>query len=244
MRDYLAKLADYNFARLSVNAYPGRGIVAGLNAAGTRLIQIYWIMGRSLNSKNRVFKIEDKVGRLYTEAADAAKMTDPSLVIYNAMRQRGPHFIVSNGDQTDTVAEAPGPLYLNVALEGRTYEPDAPNFTQRITAVSSLSKGPPIIQMSILRKSEFGDGCDRLLHEFNPSPGFGHCITTYEGDGDPLPPFRGEPILMPLLGEPMEIMEAYWGALNEKYRVSLAMKIIEIGNGSWDMHVLNANSQR
>jgi hypothetical protein len=217
--------------------------VAGLNESNEHLIQVYWIMGRSENSRNRIFKADDDTGRLYTEAAEAAKMKDPSLVIYNAMRERGPCFIVSNGDQTDTVVESPAPLYLNVALQGRRYEPDAPNFTQRITATSSLSKGRSYIQMSILRKSMFGDECDQLFYEYVPQPGFGHCITTYAGDGDPLPPLRGDPLLMPLDGGMKEIANAYWNALDENNRVSLAVKFIEIGNGRSDIHIINKYKQ-
>lgn len=170
-------------------------------------------------------------------------MKDPSLVIYNAMRERGPHFIVSNGDQTDTVAESPAPLYLNVALQGRKYEPDAPNFTQRITTTSSLSKGRPYIQMSILRKSVFGEQCDHLFYEYMPHPGFGHCITTYAGDGDPLPPLRGDPLLMPFNGSMEEITNTYWNALNEDNRVSLAVKFVEIGNGRSDIRIINKYTQ-
>lgn len=243
MTNQVAKLAEVNFSALSRNPYPGRGIVAGLNETGEYLVQVYWIMGRSENSRNRIFKADAETGRLYTEAADAAKMKDPSLVIYNAMRERGPHFIVSNGDQTDTVAESRAPLYLNVALQGRKYEPDAPNFTQRITATSSLSKGRPHIQMSILRRSAFGDQCDHLFYEYIPHPGFGHCITTYAGDGDPLPELRGDPLLMPLAGGLKEVSESYWQALNEANRVSLAVKFIEIGNGRSDIHIINKYKQ-
>lgn len=239
MMEQIALAAQTNFAALSQNPYPGRGIVAGLDGSGTHLVQIYWIMGRSENSRNRVFKADEDTGLLYTEAADAAKMKDPSLVIYNAMCRKGSHFIVSNGDQTDTVAECSASLYLNAMLQERTYEPDAPNFTQRITAVSSLGKSRPFIQMSILRKSVFGDECDRMLYEYAPHPGFGHCITTYAGDGDPLPAFRGDPLLMPIHGGVEEIARAYWDVLNEEHRVSLAAKLIEVGSGRQDIRIIN-----
>ena len=242
MTHLIKTLAHTNFVELSCNPYPGRGIVVGLDETGEYLVQVYWIMGRSENSRNRVFKAMNDRGCLYTEAANAAKMKDPALVIYNAIRERKPHYIVSNGDQTDTFAEALTP-HLHIALAGRVYEPDAPNFTQRITATSSLGKDRPYIQMSILRKSVFGEGCDHLLYEYVPSSGFGHCITTYAGDGDPLPPFRGDPLLMPLIGEREEIAEAYWDALNEVNRVSLAVKFIERGNGRSDIHIVNQYTQ-
>ncbi len=239
----ITALAKKNFSNLGTNPYPGRGIVAGLDQSGEYLVQIYWIMGRSGNSRNRVFRADDDTGRLYTEAADASKVRDPSLIIYNAMLERTPHFIVSNGNQTDIVAEASAPLLLNVALGGAAYEPDEPNFTQRITAVSSLSKGRPYIQMSILRKSMLDDVYDRALFMYVPYPGFGRCITTYAGDGDPLPPFYGDPLLMPLSGGMKEIAHAYWAALNEENRVSLAVKFIETGNGRSDVYVINKYAQ-
>lgn len=121
----MTSLAQANFLALSQNPYPGRGIVTGLSETGEHLVQVYWIMGRSENSRNRVFKADDETGRLFTEAADPSKVKDPSLIIYNAMRERGDwystlDYVVSNGDQTDTVVESAGPLYLNRVLDGRT----------------------------------------------------------------------------------------------------------------------------
>ncbi len=239
------EVAQGNFNALQQNPYPGRGIVAGLSNTGEFLIQVYWIMGRSENSRNRVLKADDATGRLYTEAADASRMRDPSLIIYNAMRERGNfydsiEYVVSNGDQTDTVVEATGPLFLSRVLAGRKYEPDAPNFTQRITAVHSLWKGSSDLQMSILRKSTFGETCERTLFEYDILyPGFGHGITTYSGDGNPLPAFLGDPLLMPLVGNARDIAQFYWNGLNEENRVALAVKSIEIGNGRSDIHIIN-----
>lgn len=242
MADQNEVLAQFNFLELSRNPYPGRGIIAGLDETAKYLVQVYWIMGRSENSRNRVFKADAETGRLYTEAADATRMKDPALVIYNAMRKSGSDFIVSNGDQTDTV-DASSTLYLNRALKERIYEPDPPNFTQRITAVSSLRKGVAPIQMSILRKARFGDECDRMLYEYTPTPGFGYCITTYAGDGDPLPPFRGDPLIMPLRGSRDEILESYWSALNVENRVSLAVKFIDRSTGQSWIHLTNKYKQ-
>lgn len=236
-------LAQENFCWLKSNSYPGRGIVAGLDETGGYLVQVYWIMGRSPNSRNRVFKCDDD-GRLYTEAADVANMTDPSLVIYNAMRERDHHYIVSNGDQTDTVADATSPMLLNKLLTERQYEPDKPNFTQRITAVSSLvNESSHRLQMSILRKSSFGDDCDRMLFEYIPHAGFGYCITTYAGDGDPLPSFRDDPLIMPIRGDRETVAESYWDALNPEHRVSLAVKFIKRSSGHSKIYAINKYEQ-
>lgn len=233
--------AQANFLALTQNVYPGRGIIVGLDETSQHLIQVYWIMGRSENSRNRVFKADNETGRLYTEAADASKMQDPSLIIYNAMRERVPHYVVSNGDQTDTVLkEMRGHYALQSALATRTHEPDAPNFTQRITAMSSLHMGGGFVQLSVLRKSALGEGCDRLTYEYNnPPPGFGFCVTTYSGDGNPLPPFRGDPLLMPLAGGMKDVAQNYWDALDKDNRVALAVKFIEQGNGRSDIHIIN-----
>jgi hypothetical protein len=162
------------------------------------------------------------------------------------MREVVPFYVVSNGDQTDTVIKDlnGGPLSLEDALGTRIYEPDDPNFTQRITAVGKIHKFGPFIQMSILRKSQFGDGCDRITYEYRSLPrGLGFCITTYAGDGHPLPAFRGDPLLMPLLGGMENIANTYWDALDTENRVSLAVKWIEIENGRSDIHIINKYEQ-
>lgn len=238
------EIGKKNFFDLRNNPYPGRGIIVGLDDTGEYLVQVYWIMGRSANSRNRIFKSTED-GRLYTEPHDPFKAGDTSLIIYNAMRERPGFYVVSNGDQTDTVMEhRAGPFNLNEALWSRRYEPDSPNFTQRITAVSMISHHRPggLLLLSILRKSQFGDQCDRLLCEYEGTGlarGYGFCITTYEKDGNPLPPFRGDPLLMPLNGDYRDILRTYWGALNEDNRVALAVKWIEIGNGRSDIYIHN-----
>lgn len=236
--------AQSNFSWLRNNAYPGRGIVVGIDQTGNYLVQVYWIMGRSENSRNRVFK-SDRMDLLYTEATNPAIVQDPSLIIYNAMRKKGQHYVVSNGDQTDTVVESDlDPSNLNVILATRMYEPDKPNFTQRITAVSSLREGSlSSLQISILRKSVFGDACERLTYEYVPQAGFGHCVTTYSGDGDPLPPFLGDPLVMPLRGGLQEVADEYWAGLNEINRVSLAVKFIAVDNGHSRIHIINKYGQ-
>lgn len=228
-----------------MNSYPGRGIVAGLDETGEYMVQVYWIMGRSENSRNRVFKADNETGRLFTEAANPSKVKDPSLIIYNAMREAVPYYVVSNGDQTDTVMNDLdyGPFSLERALNRREYEPD-PNHTQRITAVSKIAMGGrQLLMMSILRKSRFGGRCDRSTYELDTGPGFGFCITTYAGDGNPLPPFSGDPLLMPLVGGMEDIAHSYWNALNEENRVSLAVKWIEIFNGRSDIYIINKYTQ-
>ena len=236
----LKTLAGNNLLELATNPYPGRGIVVGIDRTGGYMVQVYWIMGRKENSRNRVFGIGDN-GRLFTEAADPSKVTDPSLIFYNAMREVGLYYVVSNGDQTDTVISALGPntFSLDLALRGREYEPDLPNFTPRITAVSSIAKGRTALFMSVLRKSPFGEGCDRFTYELTPAPGFGYCITTYSGDGDPLPSFSGDPVLMPLVGGIEEIANDYWVALNGENRISLAVKSIQISSGNSSIHIIN-----
>jgi IMP cyclohydrolase len=238
--DRVDAYAKANVAWLRENPYPGRGIVAGLDERG-RLVQVYWIMGRSDNSRNRVLTAEN--GRVFTEAANPAKMRDPALIIYNAMnegvRDKSWYFVVSNGDQTDTCLES-GPWALDNSLKERTYEPDDPNFTQRITAVFSLSREDPILQMSVLRRSLFDDSCDRIAYSYSGlAPGLGYCITTYVGDGSPLPPFREEPLLMPLVGGIDAVARTYWGFLNEANRVSLVVKYIDRPRGVSTVRIIN-----
>lgn len=239
-------VADANFFKLSENPYPGRGLIVGKDETGKHLVQGYWIMGRSENSRNRIFSA--KRGRLFTEAADSARMKYPSLVIYNAMDEVGYKdqslFVVSNGDQTDSIiqAVANGEDSVGRVLAERQYEPDEPNFTPRIIGVSYLEGDATsfVTGLSILRKSDFGDACDRFCYQYNEiAPGFGFCLTTYAGDGTPLPPFRGEPLLMPLVGDMQKIAETYWNALNEENRVSLAVKFIEIASETSRIHIIN-----
>jgi len=191
------------------------------------MVQIYWIMGRSPNSRNRVF--EAQLGLLRTSAADPAKVSDPSLIIYNAMRELKDLYIVSNGDQTDTVYQTltHGGTFEQ-ALATRNHEPDAPNFTPRISGLFDLRSGKPIAKLSIIKASPFGPQTSiRAYYQIDAfTPGFGHCITTYQGDGNPLPPFEGEPYLLPLAGDADAIADGFWQALNQENRVSLAVKTI------------------
>lgn len=225
-----------NFAALSRNPYPGRGIVIGRSRNGNA-VMVYWIMGRSENSRNRVFM--NAGGRLYTAPAHPAKVTDPSLIIYNAMRDDGSaHYVVSNGHQTDAAFEGiiAGKV-LSVALKGWSYEPDAPNHTPRITGRYSTGRKYPF-ELSIIRRASYG-GEESLFVPFDAPAQTGRCITTYEGDGTPLPSFAGEPYEVPLEGTPSEIAETYWSALNPEHRVALAVKYVATQQNRSLLHIIN-----
>ena len=225
--------AERNAGELKGNRYPGRGIIIGMTPDGTRLVQVYWIMGRSENSRNRIFVLEED-GSVRTEARDPAKLTDPSLIIYYPVRQSAGAHIVTNGDQTDTIAEfiAKGGTFED-ALKTRTFEPDAPNFTPRISGIVQPGDPHAAYKLAIL-KSNRGNEALTQRHFFTyeqPIPGFGHLIHTYQGDGNPLPSFEGEPKLVPLFDDPNETLDFYWERLDEENRISLLVKTIPIQGG-------------
>jgi len=240
--------------RLSDNPYPGRGLVLGLDEKAKFLIQVYWIMGRSENSRNRIFATDGT--RVWTEAADPAKCKDPSLIIYNALRELEGVFVVTNGDQTDTICEAVrrGGT-LEDALGTRAYEPDAPNFTPRISGIFDLRQKPTGVfkpaftpfsaTLSLLRRSAFGDATDRFYWRYEEfDPGLAYCITTYVGDGNPLPSFEGEPYLVPLVGGPGCIANAFWAALNDDNKVSLCVKAIDPVTLASEVVILNKHEKK
>jgi len=231
--------------RLAANPYPGRGLVLGMDDASRQLIQVYWIMGRSANSRNRVFETDGR--RVWTEAADPAKCKDPSLIIYNAMREvHSGAFVVTNGDQTDTICDAlAAGRTFEQALATRQYEPDVPNFTPRISGIFDLRGLPYAATLSLLRRSAFGDGTDRFSWRYEEfEGGYGYCITTYMGDGDPLPPFAGEPYLVPLTGDLGCIAHSFWNALNDENKVSLCVKGIDPESFDSDVVVINKNHKK
>ena len=202
---------------LTNNTYPGRGIVIGRNHEGSWIV-IYWIMGRSDNSRNRVFKYKDYI--LSTEAANPTLVEDPTLIIYNAMRGIGHNIIVSNGSQTDIIYNKLmlGSSFLT-SLKNVKYEPDAPNYTPRISGY--LDKNIKSINLSIIKRNHTGD-VDRHFYCYsNVALGYGYCITTYTGDGDPLPSFQGEPIIVPLEGDITQITNTYWNELDSNNRISI-----------------------
>jgi IMP cyclohydrolase len=240
-------LAERNLIALQNNPYPGRGLIVGVDESGQYLVQLYWIMGGSENSQNRVFSVYG--GRVFTEAADPSKVQDPSLIIYHAMLEYecngNGHYVVSNGDQTDTFfREHQRTINLQDALKSRTYEPDAPNFTPRITSAFHLFHQSYIAEILMLRKSLWGDTCDTLYYRYAKiENGYGLCLTTYSGDGDPLPSFHGEPLLMPLPYDIGQILHIYWEALNQENRVSLAVKFISIETGKSQIRIVNKHTR-
>ena len=228
---------------LGENAYPGRGIVLGRSADGTKAVAAYFIMGRSENSRNRVF-VEDGDG-ICTQAFDPAKLTDPSLIIYSPVRVLGNKTIVTNGDQTDTIYEGMDrQLTFEQSLRIREFEPDAPNYTPRISGIMHIEKGNYNFAMSIL-KSNHGDpdSCLRFTYAYeNPKAGEGRFIHTYLHDGNPLPSFEGEPRLVEIAGDIDTFTNAIWESLNEENKVSLFVRYINIADGTWESRMVNKNN--
>ena len=227
---------------LTSNAYPGRGIVMGCSSDGTKAVTGYFIMGRSENSRNRIFASDGEGIR--TQAFDESKLTDPSLIIYAPVRVLDTETIVTNGDQTDTIYEGfQKGLTFELALRARKFEPDAPNYTPRISGVMRVDNGNYDYQMSIL-KSNNGDPneCCRYTFSYdNPKAGEGHFIHTYMCDGDPLPSFEGEPKLAKIDGDIDEFTEMLWNSLNEDNKVSLFVRYIDIATGECETRIVNMN---
>ena len=213
--------------RIRSNPYPGRGLVIGLCDDGESFAQVYWIMGRSPNSRNRVFCADR--GHVWTEAADPTEVEDPSLIIYNAMRELPGLYIVTNGDQTDTIFRSMiHGADFEQALATRLHEPDSPNFTPRISGLLDICSGAPIAKLSVVKASPFdsAESNRSYFHVDAFASGLGYTVTTYTGDGSPLPPFEGEPYLLPLPGDADAIADAIWEALDIDNKVSLAVKVI------------------
>ena len=227
---------------LASNTYPGRGIVVGKTADGKHAAIAYFIMGRSENSRNRVF-VTDGDG-IRTQAFDPSKLTDPSLIIYAPVRVLGKKTIVTNGDQTDTVYDlmSEGKTFEE-ALRTREFEPDAPNFTPRISGLMTVDEGKFDYAMSIL-KSHNGnpDQCDRYTFTYDaPVAGEGHFIHTYMNDGNPLPSFEGEPTWVKIAGDIDTFTDMIWNNLNEDNKVSLFVRYIDIKTGKYETRIINKN---
>ena len=221
---------------LSANAYPGRGILLGRTADGMQSIAAYFIMGRSQNSRNRIFAEEPDGIR--TEARDPSKMEDPSLIIYHPVRTFGRGLIVTNGDQTDTIRDfLQQGLPMEQALRTRCFEPDGPNWTPRISGLLSPDGS---YKLSILKAAN-GDGesCLRYTFEYPGEAGFGHLIHTYERDGSPLPSFQGEPRKVALEGGIDELTKLLWESLDEDNKISLFVRFTDIASGQHTQRIIN-----
>ena len=228
---------------LSENTYPGRGIIIGKSADAKYAVIAYFIMGRSENSRNRVFK-EDLNDGIYTQAFDESKLVDPSLIIYSPVRVIADDTIVTNGDQTDTIYE-----YIDEggtfeeALRTRTFEPDAPNFTPRISGIVTVAENAFSYKLSILKSADGNpDSVQRFFYEYaQPVSGEGHFIHTYKCDGNPIPSFDGDPENIAINGDIDEFTNSIWGALNEDNKVSLFTRFIDISTGEIKSRIVNKN---
>jgi hypothetical protein len=228
---------------LSTNTYPGRGIVIGTSKDGKNAVMAYFIMGRSENSRNRVFVTEGEGIR--TEAFDPSKLVDPSLIIYAPVRVLGNNIIVTNGDQTDTIYDGlDKQLSFEESLRSRKFEPDAPNFTPRISGVLHINDGKFDFQMSILKSNNGNpECCNRYTYSFdNPTAGEGRFIHTYMRDAEPLPSFEGEPKLVEIDGNIDQFTDMLWANLNEDNKVSLFVRFIDIKTGKYETRIVNKNA--
>ena len=227
---------------LKNNSYPGRGIIIGRSADGTKAVTAYFIMGRSENSRNRIFVEEGKGIR--TQAFDPSKLVDPSLIIYAPVRVLGNKTIVTNGDQTDTIYEGMDrQMTFEQSLRSREFEPDAPNYTPRISGIMHIENGGYNYAMSILKSSNGNpDSCHRYTFAYeNPAAGEGHFNHTYMHDGDPLPSFEGEPKLISIPDDMDAFTELLWNSLNSENKVSLFVRYIDIATGAYETKIVNKN---
>ena len=226
------------YKELAGNSYPGRGIVIGKSQDGKSAVVAYFIMGRSVNSRNRVF-VEEPDG-IRTEAADPAKMEDPSLIIYHPVRKLGRGLIVTNGDQTDTIRDfLEKGLPFEQALRTREFEPDGPNWTPRISGLLSPDGS---YKLSILKAAdEAGTGCLRQTFEYPGQAGLGHFLHTYQCDGSPIPSFEGEPTPVRIEGDIDAFTQGVWGNLNEDNKVSLFVRFVDLETGREETRIVNKN---
>ena len=227
---------------LKNNSYPGRGIILGKSEDGTKAVAAYSIMGRSENSRNRVF-VEEGQG-IRTQAFDPSKLTDPSLIIYAPVRVLGNKTIVTNGDQTDTIYEGMDKqMTFEQSLRSREFEPDGPNYTPRISGIMHLENGTYNYAMSILKSNNGNpDACNRYTFAYeNPVAGEGHFIHTYMHGGNPLPSFEGEPKLISVPNRIEEFTDLLWNSLNEENKVSLFVRYIDIATGDIETKIVNKN---
>ncbi|MBE6966722.1 MAG: IMP cyclohydrolase [Oscillospiraceae bacterium] len=223
------------------NSYVGRGIVIGKSADGKKACTAYFIMGRSANSRNRIFT--EKNGEVFTEPFDVSKVEDPSLIIYAAIRKFENKLIVTNGDQTDTIydfiKEGKG---FREALNTREFEPDAPNFTPRISGMATFRDGDFSYEMSILKSiDEKGSACARYTYDYPSIAGLGHFIHTYVCDGNPIPTFQGEPERVIIPDDIDEFTNALWNALDAENKISLYVRYTDLASGKEENRMINKN---
>ena len=227
---------------LQSNSYPGRGIILGRSADGKHAVAAYFIMGRSENSRNRIFVPDG--ANLKTQAYDESKCTDPSLIIYSPVRVLGNKTIVTNGDQTDTIRDyiLAGSTF-EAALDTRTFEPDGPNWTPRISAILSFkdaSSGTFSYKMNILKSLDAeGSACVRETFSYTPKPGLGHFLHTYVTDGNPIPTFHGEPERVVIPNDFEEFKNEIWDNLNEANKISLYVRMIDLTTGMGNASIVN-----
>ncbi len=223
------------------NSYVGRGIVIGKSADGKHGVTAYFIMGRSANSRNRIFKKRD--GSVYTEPFDASKVEDPSLIIYAALRSYENCLIVTNGDQTDTVYDgiSAGKSFAD-SLLARAFEPDAPNLTPRISGIITFTDNDMTYQMSILKSADSeGTACNRYTYSYPSIAGLGHFIHTYVCDGDPLPTFCGEPERVAIPNDIDEFAMSIWNSLDENNKISLYVRYTDLETAEETDRLINKN---
>lgn len=227
---------------ISSTSYPGRGIVIGRSEDGSKAVTAYFIMGRSENSRNRIF-VEDREG-IRTEAYDPSKLSDPSLIIYAPVRVLGNKTIVTNGDQTDTIYDLMNQQQtFEQALRTREFEPDAPNYTPRISGIMKVDSGKYNFAMSILKSDiDHPESCNRYTFAYEePKAGTARYLHTYVGDGNPLPSYEGEPTPVKISGDIDEFTQNVWQALDEDNKVSLFVRYIDIETGEYETRIVNKN---
>ncbi len=224
--------------KLAANPYPGRGIVLGETPDGKCSVAAYFIMGRSANSRNRIF-VEEPDG-IRTEAYDPSKLEDPSLIIYHPVREMGRGLIVTNGDQTDTILEfLERGLPMEQALRTREFEPDGPNWTPRISGLLSPDGS---YKLSILKSADAeGSGCVRQTFEYPPLPGIGHFLHTYVTDGNPIPTFQGEPERVAIRGDIDAFTAELWDNLNPQNKISLFVRFTDLETRAFEQRILNVH---
>ena len=227
--------------RIDGNPYVGRGIVIGKSSDGKKAATAYFIMGRSANSRNRVFTVKN--GEVFTEPFDVSKVEDPSLIIYAAIRKFENKLIVTNGDQTDTVYDGivTGKSFSE-SLESREFEPDAPNFTPRISGILTFGENDFKYEMSILKSlDENGSDCARYTFSYPSKAGLGHFIHTYVTDGNPIPTFQGEPERVAIPDSIDEFADEIWNYLDENNKISLYVRYTDLTDGSYEEKLINKN---